>query len=271
MQRWAQALLLALAVLMAPAAAAAGVQIVAGDDVPLVGALRQALNEAKDGRALRLCVGAKACRESANNPTAGPLLAVGVSPADLAGIPVDAALYYEPDPLYQFRLAAALFGTNAETAVLLGPTSIAQQPSIQKAATRAHVGVSVLQASDDREIGRSLPKIASAAALIAVHDPDLYATERWRTLILGSYRHDVPLIGYSPALIQAGAIGGVVVRDDKYLEAVLATVQQFLRSGDLPGRRYPSPDQLTIQLHAAVVKSFGLAPDVNALEQKVLQ
>ena len=271
MQRWAQALLLALAVLVAPAVTAAGVTVVAGDDVPLAGAVRQALHETKDGRALRICVGAQACRDAATQSTPGPLLAIGVSPADIAGIAVDSALYYEPDPLYQFRLAAALFGADAETAVLLGPTSVAQQSNIKKAAARAHVSVNILQASDDREIGRSLPKIASAAALIAVHDPDLYATERWRTLILGSYRHDVPLIGYSPALIQAGAIGGVVVRDDKYIEAVLATAKQFLLTGELPGRRYPSPDQLTIQLHAAVVKSFGLTPDANALEQKVLQ
>lgn len=224
----------------------------------------------KTKRTLTVCISAKVCNEALAGID-GPTLAVEVHRGELSEAAFPAVLYYDPDPSYQFKLAKAIFGKESQAVAMLGPSVYRFSAAFVGSAKKNHIDLKTFSARTEKDIGKTLAQLSDADALIAIFDRELYAPNNWRTILLGSYRHDVPVIGYSDEFVSAGAIASVSVDSDLYAEAVIGAIKNYFARGVLPESNYPPANTLTIRVHANVARSFGLTLDADRLKQQVLQ
>lgn len=150
-----------------------------------------------------------------------------------------------------------------------GPTLRAEVPRVQQAARAAGLSLEslALQPGDNlsQRLDALLPKVD---ALLAPADPAVVRPDTAYALLLTTYHHHVPVIGYSKAFVDVGA-----------LVAVYATLAQqgrqaaMLAAGILrtPGRSLPPPqlaDALTVAVNPQVARSLNLVmPEAATLEK----
>jgi len=104
--------------------------------------------------------------------------------------------------------------------------------------------------------------------LLVIPDSSIYNSNTIRNILLQSYRHNVPLVGYSQALVKSGALCAVYSAPDQIATQTSAMVSQFFKYGTLP---IPQPPQLfSIAVNSDVAKSMGISiPSAEALKNKV--
>ena len=91
------------------------------------------------------------------------------------------------------------------TAVLSGRTS-SLDPVLQHAAAAAKVPLVVESYGIDDSISRVLSRAVDSPAILAIPDSLVYTNENLRTVLLTTYRNGQAVIGFSAALVRAGAL-----------------------------------------------------------------
>jgi putative tryptophan/tyrosine transport system substrate-binding protein len=76
-------------------------------------------------------------------------------------------------------------------------------------------------------------------ALLALPDDTIYNSSTIRDILLTTYRNHIPLIGFSPAYVKAGALGSVFSTPAQIARQSLGTIQQYLSGHALPAAQYP--------------------------------
>lgn len=247
--------------------------ITSGSSSPLDSALQTQIKP--DGRAIRITVGADAYRLAQSSNDRTPILAAGLTRAEFESIKISApasAVFIDPDPRYQLRLIDAVFGssTGKPVTAFIGPSAQRYSPELLVAAKPLGIPIQTLDADDEPSIGRALQKIDRSLVVLAVPDNLLWSRDTRKLIIAGTYRHDVPLVGYSEGIIKAGAMMGVIVDIDRYAAAVAQLVSDFDKTGNLPVPAPPGLSLLSIRVNIPVAKSFGITVDPARIEKAVL-
>lgn len=98
--------------------------------------------------------------------------------------------------------------------------------------------------------------LSNSDVLLAIPDSSIYSSSNIRNILLTSYRHGVPLIGLSPAYVNAGALCAIFSTPEQLAVQASATVISFARTGQLTGPQYP--DTYTIAVNQQVARSLGV-------------
>jgi ABC-type uncharacterized transport system substrate-binding protein len=98
--------------------------------------------------------------------------------------------------------------------------------------------------------------LSNSDVLLAIPDSSIYSSSNIRNILLTSYRHGAPLIGLSPAYVNAGALCAIFSTPEQLAVQASATVISFARTGQLPGPQYP--DTYTIAVNQQVARSLGV-------------
>jgi len=104
--------------------------------------------------------------------------------------------------------------------------------------------------------------------LLVIPDSDIYNSNTIRNILLQSYRHGIPLVGYSQALVKSGALCATYSSPEQIATQTSAMMSQFFKSGTLP---IPQPPQLfSIATNTDVAQSMGISiPSAESLKNKV--
>lgn len=104
--------------------------------------------------------------------------------------------------------------------------------------------------------------------LLVIPDSGIYNSNTIRNILLQSYRQDVPLVGYSQALVKSGALCAAYSSPEQMATQASAMVSQFFKYGTLP---IPQPPQFfSIAINSDVAKSMGISlPSAESLKSKV--
>lgn len=110
--------------------------------------------------------------------------------------------------------------------------------------------------------------LASSDGLLAIPDSMIYSSSNIRNILLTSYRLGVPLIGFSQAYVNAGALCAIFSTPEQLAEQAGATVISFARTGQLPEPQYPAA--FTIAVNQQVARSLGIAvPSPEAIRNRM--
>ena len=106
----------------------------------------------------------------------------------------------------QMQLMAALFERRISVGVILSDTSEHLERPLRAAASEQGFSLLIERANQTDGMVRALPRLAIAQAIVAVSDAQLYTPDSLRILLETTYRRGQPVIGFSPATVQAGTL-----------------------------------------------------------------
>ncbi len=98
--------------------------------------------------------------------------------------------------------------------------------------------------------------LLNSDVLLAMPDAEIYNASTIRNILLASYRNKVPLIGFSPAYVKAGALCAVYSTPEQIAKQSLGLIQEFLTTGVLPEAQ--SPKEFEVSINEQVAHSLGL-------------
>jgi ABC-type uncharacterized transport system substrate-binding protein len=92
--------------------------------------------------------------------------------------------------------------------------------------------------------------------LLALPDVAVYNDSTIRNILLATYRMGVPLIGFSPGYVKAGALCAVFSTPAQIAAQTAALIRKFGDTNTLPAARYPQ--EFEVMVNEQVARSLGL-------------
>ncbi|KFI08470.1 hypothetical protein JN27_03685 [Massilia sp. BSC265] len=152
------------------------------------------------------------------------------TPAARAGLIT--AVYAEPAPADQLRLAALLYGRPVRVGAILGEDTTFLRPALE-----SEVDVQPFAAGDD--INHTLNRMTRSEVLLAMPDGDVYNPENVRNILLSTYRRKQGVIGFSADMVKVGALATTYSEIEDINTQVAEIAAAFVVTGDLPPPQFP--------------------------------
>jgi len=92
--------------------------------------------------------------------------------------------------------------------------------------------------------------------LLALPDAAIYNTSTIRNILLATYRNKVPLVGFSPGYVKAGALCAVYSTPAQIAAQSLAIIQDYAETRTLPAAHYAK--EFEVSVNEQVARSLGL-------------
>jgi hypothetical protein len=160
------------------------------------------------------------------------------------------AVYAEPAPLDQVRLATLLYRRPVRVAAILGPDTTFLMPALAGQAE-------VLQAARDADMGDILARIGRSEVLLALPDSAIYNPENIRNILLSTYRRKQGVIGFSSDMVKVGALATTYSEVEDINAQVAEMAAAFVASGELPAPQFPHYFRTAI--NEGVARSLDIA------------
>lgn len=145
---------------------------------------------------------------------------------------VHTAVYAEPAPSDQMRLAALLYGRPARVGVLLGHDTAFLRPVLQEASD-----IQLFTRGED--LNHTLNSMTRVEALLALPDSDIYNAENVRNILLSTYRRKQGVIGFSADMVKVGALATTYSDIEDINFQVAEMVSNFVSTGELAPPQFP--------------------------------
>jgi hypothetical protein len=142
------------------------------------------------------------------------------------------AVYAEPAPADQLRLAALLYGRPPRVGAILGESTTFLRPALE-----GEVEVQPFAAGDD--INHTLNRMTRSEVLLAMPDGDVYNPENVRNILLSTYRRKQGVIGFSADMVKVGALATTYSEIEDINTQVAEIAAAFVVTGILPPPQFP--------------------------------
>lgn len=142
------------------------------------------------------------------------------------------AIYAEPAPNDQMRLAELLYGRPVRVGVLLGPDTAFLKPALHEATE-----IQMYAPGDD--LNHTLNSMTRAETLLALPDSDIYNAENVRNILLSTYRRKQGVIGFSADMVKVGALATTYSEIEEINAQVAELAADFVRTGELDPPQFP--------------------------------
>ncbi|MFC5480531.1 hypothetical protein [Massilia suwonensis] len=166
------------------------------------------------------------------------------------------AVYAEPAPGDQLRLAALLYRRPVRAAAILGPDTDYLQPLLAGQAD-------VLQAGRDDNLGDVLTRLQRHEVLLALPDSAIYNPENIRNILLSTYRRKQAVIGFSADMVKVGALATTYSEIEDINAQVAEMAASFVASGELPAPQFPRYFRTTINEGVARSLDIVVSPEAR--------
>ena len=178
------------------------------------------------------------------------------------------AIYLDQPAARQAAFLRQLFPDQKRFGMLVSNESRATVPQFRQALSNLGLTLDVEDADTDRALLPALNSLLErSAALIAVPDNSIYRRNNIKAILITAFRHQRPVIGYSPAFVTAGALAALHTTPT---QVARQTADLIIAHGtNLP---QPSgPSQFAVAINANVAQSLGLkVPDEAAIRRALL-
>jgi putative tryptophan/tyrosine transport system substrate-binding protein len=182
------------------------------------------------------------------------------------------AIYLDQPFERQIALIKAIFPDKPQIAVLLGPASQFMSNDLQNACNQFNMALDIRLVNKENELQSNLEALMQKKQiLLAIPDPLIYTRETAQTILITSYRHQSPVIGFSQSYVKSGAIAAVFTSPKQFAAETAATIK-LLDNGasELPSAK--EPHLFSIQINYQVARSLDIAiPKEDVLYNAVLR
>lgn len=151
------------------------------------------------------------------------------------GVGRSSAIFLDQPVQRQIALITEALPDWRRLALLAGPRSQPLATKLAAAAQEQQLSVSIENISSERDIYPALQRLlADRAVLLALPDSTVFNSYTIQNVLLTSYRHRSPLIGFSPAYVRAGALLGLYSTPAQIGDQAAEAVRSVLAGGGLP-------------------------------------
>jgi len=213
----------------------------------------------------------------AGDSTPPPLLAILVprlaferiaDPARLRGGSLSAVFLDQP-PARQVELIRLALPAVRNVGILVGAESKAHGAGLEKASRERGMHLATSQVGPEGLFLALQSLLAEVEVLLALPDPAVFNSQTAANILTAAYRRQVPLVGFSPAYVKAGAL----------LALYSTPAQVGSRGGEalrqaLPGKTLPPPQwprEYVVAVNHDVARSLGTALDEKLLAEQLRQ
>lgn len=177
------------------------------------------------------------------------------------------AIYIDQPLRRQLNLVGFALPEHTRVAVILGPTTAPLENELVTAARDRDLDLQVRHLSAPTELIPLLNKVLEESdVLLSLPDPMVFNSGTLHHLLIATYHRRVPVVGFSRAFVEAGALLAVYSTPAQTGRQAAEIVQQTLRK---PARTLPPPQYpkyFAVAVNRRVAASLGLdIPDEQAL------
>lgn len=167
------------------------------------------------------------------------------------------AVYLEQPIDRQFSIIKKGLPDIQNLGIILGPSSAVMLDRILRAEKKYGIDVRIeLAEKDDNPVILADSLSKTSEALLAIPDPDVYNRRTAKGILIGTYRHQIPLIGYSHGFVHAGALFSIYSTPRQIASQTGMMLMQAILSSkkELPLPEYP--DVYMVEINPAVMRSL---------------
>ena len=159
----------------------------------------------------------------------------------------------------QMSLIKTVLPGAKKVGVLLGTTSSQNSDALLGESEAAGINLDIENVNAESELIPQLNKtLENNDALLAVPDPLIYSRETAQPILLTSYRHQKPIIGYSQSYVHAGALAAVFSSTQQLAkQAAEIAVASQQTPGLLPPPQVPK--YFSVQVNRQVARSLNIS------------
>ncbi len=111
--------------------------------------------------------------------------------------------------------------------------------------------------------------LSESDVLLALPDASVYNAGTIKSILLTTYRHKVPVIGFSESFVRAGALAAIHSTTMQLANQTAELIKKYYINQNIK-QRYIYPDDFDVSINKDVAKSLGiLTPDKKALITKL--
>ena len=236
--------------------------------------LNQLGNQALPETSLLIAVGSRAAEAlSSRSPHQPMLLAMLpqtkldrlLSPqAKIGGVYID-----QPATRY-IALARAAIPEIEHIGLLIGRDNKDSTTRLLAAARDARLRAQAETIGSEADIYPAMQRLfADGGVLLATPDTSVFNSQTIPSILLSAYRRGVPVIGFSPAYISAGAMVALYSTPEQLAAQSADIALQVLAGGAMPTPQYPH--HYTIGINERVARSLGFSLEGEALIRERLE
>lgn len=213
----------------------------------------------------------------AGDATPPPLLAILVPRlaferfADSARVQAGAvsAVFLDQPPARQLDLIRLALPAVRSVGILVSGESRGHSPGLERAARERGMHLAASQVGPSGLFAALQTVLTDAEVLLALPDPAVFNSQTAANILMAAYRRHVPLVGFSPAYVKAGAL----------LALYSTPTQAGVRGGEilrqaLAGKSLPPPQwprEFVVGVNQDVARSLGLVLNEARLGEQLRQ
>lgn len=161
----------------------------------------------------------------------------------------------------QLALLHYLLPQAKQVGLLLGPSNAELGVQVGRDAQALQLKTSVRTIDSEAQLPSVLSQLLQDCdVLLATPDPLVYTRDTAQTILLTSYRHQKPVIGFSKAYVMAGALAAVYSTPEQIARQTAdIIIQGASRASALPAAQ--SPQYFSVATNRQVARSLGITID----------
>jgi hypothetical protein len=173
------------------------------------------------------------------------------------------AIYLDQPWARQFALIRHALPGRTKVGILLAPNSTELATELRAAAKAAGLAAIIGTVDGDADPLPELKRLLGESDVLqAVPDPLIYNRNTVQSILLASYRHQVPLIGFSSSYVKAGAIAAVYSVPEQIGQQAAEMIQHLAAGRHLPLPR--PPRYFSVGINTQVARSLGISLEDEA-------
>lgn len=168
------------------------------------------------------------------------------------------AIYTDPSPTNQLRLIQTLYQRPISVAVLL-QASTHVIPVLRDAAAHTKIDLTIYTIGSGESVYRALNNVSNRTVLLAIPDTGVYNNDTIRNLLIASYRREQAVVGFSPAVVKAGALATTTSDSNDIAAQLVELLDDYTTLSRLPSEQFPK--YFSVVINDSVARSLNLVID----------
>jgi ABC-type uncharacterized transport system substrate-binding protein len=140
--------------------------------------------------------------------------------------------------------------------------------NLQKAVANSRFSLLEQMLSSDDSLYRDLHSLlARSEVLLAIPDVRIYNPTSIRNILLETYRSNIPVIGFSPSYVKAGALCAVFSTPEQMAKQAVLLSKKFVETGALPAAQHPKEFEVMVNRQVANSLNIQIKEDLILLNK----
>lgn len=182
------------------------------------------------------------------------------------------AIFIDQPIARQLSLVKAVLPERKNVGIILGKYSTIGKSRLKRILYSNNLNP-IISYANPESIGMLIEgKLKKINVLLALPDPSIYNKKTVLKILLSSYRHQVPIIGYSDAFVKSGAIAAVFSTPGDIGMHTGEVIGKFSisSSSNLPSPSYPK--YFSINVNQSVSNSLNIRmPSISTIKSRLLK